>query len=182
MHTTSGDTKSPLNLKRISHTVIDVDGTLTDGGIYYDEQGNEVKKFCTRDGAGFFAMRHVGIKLVVLTGRESFSVKRRMEYFHVDVIQQNVKDKHAWLHSYMSEHGIQRENMAYVGDDLNDVGAMRLTCFVACPQDACAEVKAEAHYISKLKGGEGAFRDVAEFILKERGQWEEAVKAIYNFS
>ena len=169
------------DLKRISHIVIDVDGTLTDGGIYYDEQGNELKKFCTRDGAGFFAARHAGMRLIVLTGRESLTVSRRMADFQVDVVRQNVTDKRAWLHGYMSEHGIQREELAYVGDDLNDIAAMRLTSFVACPHDACTEVKAEARYISGFKGGEGVFRDVAAFILKERGQWEETVKAVYNF-
>jgi 3-deoxy-D-manno-octulosonate 8-phosphate phosphatase (KDO 8-P phosphatase) len=170
------------DLNRISHIVIDVDGTLTDGGIYYDEKGNELKKFSTRDGAGFFAARRAGLKLIVLTGRESLSVSRRMEEFQADVVRQNLKDKRAWLRSYMSEHGMKREDMAYVGDDLNDIAAMRLTNFIACPQDACAEVKAEAHYVSGLKGGEGVFRDVAAFILKERGQWEDAVKAVYDFS
>jgi 3-deoxy-D-manno-octulosonate 8-phosphate phosphatase (KDO 8-P phosphatase) len=169
------------HLERISHIVTDVDGTLTDGGIYYDEQGNELKKFCTRDGAGFFAAQHVGIQLVALTGRESASVSRRMEDFQAAVVRQNVKHKHTWLHSYMHEHGIQREEIAYVGDDLNDIAAMRLTGFAACPHDACAEVKAEAHYVSGFKGGQGVFRDVVAFILKERGQWEEAVKAVYNF-
>jgi 3-deoxy-D-manno-octulosonate 8-phosphate phosphatase (KDO 8-P phosphatase) len=161
--------------------VIDVDGTLTDGGIYYDEQGNELKKFNTRDGAGFFAARHAGIRLIVLTGRESRTVSRRMADFQVDVVRQNVKDKSAWLRAYMAEHGIQREELAYVGDDLNDIAAMRLASFVVCPHDACEEVRAEAHYISGCKGGEGVFRDMVAFLLKERGQWAETVKAVYTF-
>ena len=172
---------SATPLHRISHIVIDVDGTLTDGGIYYDEQGNELKKFNTRDGAGFFAARHAGIRLIVLTGRESPTVSRRMADFQVDVVRQNVKDKRAWLRDYMAEHRMQREELAYVGDDLNDIAAMRLASFVACPHDACAEVKAEAHYISGFKGGAGVFRDMVAFLLKERGQWDEAVRAVYNF-
>jgi 3-deoxy-D-manno-octulosonate 8-phosphate phosphatase (KDO 8-P phosphatase) len=181
MRATPGCEGGLPGLKRISHIVLDVDGTLTDGGIYYDEQGNELKKFNTRDGAGFFAARHAGIRVIVLTGRESLSVSRRMKDFQVDVVRQNIKDKRAWLRDYMAEHGIRREEAAYVGDDLNDLAAMRLTCFAACPLDACAEVKAEAQYISGRKGGEGVFRDVVELILKERGQWDETAKAVYNF-
>lgn len=169
------------DLNRISHIVIDVDGTLTDGGIYYDEQGNEFKKFCTRDGAGFFAARRAGLRLIVLTGRESSLVRRRMEEFQVDLIAQNVKDKGLWLSRHMTENGIKKEEIAFVGDDLNDIAAMRLTAFAGCPKDACEEVRAEAHYVSAVKGGEGAFRDVASFLLKRRGQWEEAVKSVYNF-
>lgn len=171
-----------LPLDHIQYVVADVDGTLTDGGIYYDENGNELKKFCTRDGAGFFAARAAGLRIIVLTGRESKIVRRRMEEFKVDVIEQNVKDKAVWLRGFMAKAGISGENIAFVGDELNDLAAMRLVNFVGCPFDACPEVKAEAHYISPLRGGEGAFRDVMSFMLRARGQWADAVKTVYNFS
>lgn len=171
-----------LPLDRIQYVVADVDGTLTDGGIYYDENGNELKKFCTRDGAGFFAARAAGLRLIVLTSRESKIVRRRMEEFRVDIIEQNVKDKAIWLRGFMAKTGISGENIAFVGDELNDLAAMRLVNFVGCPFDACPEVRAEAHYLSPLRGGEGAFRDVMSFMLRARGQWADAVKAVYNFS
>jgi 3-deoxy-D-manno-octulosonate 8-phosphate phosphatase (KDO 8-P phosphatase) len=168
------------DLSRLRHIVLDVDGTLTDGSIYYDNAGNELKKFCTRDGAGLFAARQVGLRLIVLTGRESAAVKRRMEEFHVDVLEQHVADKAKWLRASLAQGGIDREEMAFIGDELNDLAAMRLVGFVGCPQDACTEVKALAHYISPLKGGEGAVRDVIAFILRARGQWDEAVRQVYH--
>ncbi len=162
--------------------VVDVDGTLTDGGIYYDDSGNEFKKFSTRDGGGFLAARQAGLKLMSLTGRESFAVSRRLKEFTFDVIEQNVADKTKRLDALMQEHGLISENIAYIGDDLNDLAAMRLCGFVGCPADACPEVRAEAHYIAPRKGGEGAVRDVVEFLLRARGQWDEVVRAVYNFT
>ena len=79
--------------RTIEYIVIDVDGTLTDAGIYYDEHGNELKKFCTRDAAGFFAAKILGIKTIILTGRECAATLRRMQELKVDHIVQNVKDK-----------------------------------------------------------------------------------------
>jgi len=165
----------------IKAIIIDVDGTLTDGGIYYDEAGNELKKFCTRDGAGLFAAREVGIRLIVLTGRASAIVKRRMEEFRVDVLEQGVKDKAVWLKDYMEKERLAAGEIAFVGDELNDLAAMRQTGFVGCPQDACTEVKQLAQYISPLKGGEGAVRDVIAFLLRLRGQWDGAVQKVYHF-
>jgi len=91
---------SPIS---ISHVVIDVDGTLTDGGICYDATGNELKTFCTRDGAGLFAARRAGIALVVLTSRESVAVQRRAADFQVDILQQNVTGKRRWLLDFIRQ-------------------------------------------------------------------------------
>ncbi|MDR0339476.1 MAG: HAD-IIIA family hydrolase [Desulfovibrio sp.] len=169
-------------LSAIRCIVVDVDGTLTDGGIYYDNAGNEFKKFCTRDGAGFLAARQVGIKLMALTGRECYAVQRRMEEFQFAVVEQNVRNKTKRLAELMREHGLCREDMAFIGDDLNDIGAMRQCGFVGCPLDACIEVRQIAHYISPYKGGYGAARDVIAFLLRARGQWADAVKRGYNLN
>ena len=168
------------NLKEISYIVIDVDGTMTDAGIYYDEHGNELKKFCTKDAAGFFAARNRGIKTMVLTGRACEAVKRRMTELKVDFIEQNVKDKRAFLMDFMEKKQIDKAQIAYIGDDLNDYPGMTLCGFVGCPADACEEIKELADYISPVNGGAGAVRDIISYLLKERGEWELAVSEVYG--
>ena len=165
----------------LTHIVIDVDGTLTDGSIYYDDHGNELKKFNTRDGAGFLAAREAGFTLMVLTGRTCQAVERRMREFKVDILEQNVKNKAFWLATWQKEHQIGPEHFVFVGDELNDLAAMRLCAFRACPADACLEVRSIAHYISPLPGGSGVLRDVVHYLLTARGEWESTVKRIYNF-
>lgn len=167
-------------LSKIKYLVIDVDGTMTDAGIYYDEHGNELKKFCTKDGAGFFAAHQVGIKLMVLTGRECQATTRRMQEMKFDYIVQNIKDKSAYLQEFMRENGISREEVGYIGDDLNDLPPMKLCGFVGCPADSCEEVKAYADYVAQVKGGSGAVRDVVCALLKARGEWEKAVADVYG--
>lgn len=168
------------NWHKIKYLVIDVDGTMTDGGVYYDEHGNELKKFCTKDGAGFFAAKRVGIQLIVLTGRECAATTRRMAEMKVDHLVQNCRDKVTYLRQFMKEHQIQREEIGYLGDDLNDLPPMNLCGFVGCPADACVEVKERADYVSTVKGGCGAMRDIIEYMLRVRGEWEQAVSEIYG--
>ena len=160
--------------------IIDVDGTLTDGGIYYDSHGNEMKKFNTKDGAGFFIAKAAGIKLIILTGRESKATLRRMTELKADIIQQNVKDKTAWLKEYMQKSDIAKNEIGYIGDDVNDLSPMRLCGFVGCPADACKEVKALADYVSPINGGHGAVRDCIEHILTESGEWNKYVSIAYG--
>ena len=160
--------------------VIDVDGTMTDAGIYYDENGNETKKFCTKDAAGFFAAHTVGMKIMVLTGRECAAVTRRMTEMNVDYLCQNVKNKQDFLSEFLKSNKFHREEIAYIGDDLNDLMPMRLAGFVGCPRDACNEVKEIADYISPIKGGNGAVRDVIEHVLKMNDKWDEAIAEVYN--
>lgn len=170
-----------LETKRIiEYIVIDVDGTLTDAGIYYDEHGNELKKFCTKDAAGFFAAKNVGIMTMILTGRECAATLRRMQELKVDYVVQNVKDKVSYLRTFMAEHNICREQIAYIGDDLNDLPPMQLVGYVACPADSCKEILAIADYVSPVKGGSGAVRDVVEHILIESGEWQSAINNVYG--
>ena len=166
--------------RKIRYLIIDVDGTMTDAGIYYDDHGNELKKFCTKDAAGFFAARQARIKIMVLTGRECPAVTKRMNELKVDYLNQNIKDKRSFLERFMHDMSIQKEEVAYIGDDLNDLDAMQLAGFVGCPKDACEEVIQRADYVSYLKGGCGAVRDVIMYLLKARGEWENAVSEIYG--
>lgn len=164
----------------IRYLVIDVDGTMTDAGIYYDEKGNELKKFCTKDAAGFFAAHQIGIKIMVLTGRECEATTRRMKELKVDYLFQNVKDKKEFLEKFMEENKIKKNQMGYLGDDLNDLPAMQLAGFIACPKDSCQEVRSIANYISREKGGQGAVRDIIEWMLRGSNEWDAAVKEVYG--
>lgn len=167
-------------MSNIKLLVIDVDGTMTDAGIYYDENGNELKKFCTKDAAGFFAAHKVGIKIMVLTGRECAATTRRMNEMKVDYLCQNIKDKVSYLNGFIEEQGLNASQIGYIGDDLNDLPAMKMVGYVACPADSCVEVKNIANYISTVKGGYGAVRDVIEHLLRESNEWEDAIKDIYG--
>lgn len=165
---------------KIKLWVIDVDGTMTDAGICYDENGNELKKFCTKDAAGFFAAHAVGMKIMVLTGRECAATTRRMTEMKVDYLYQNIKNKMDFLKKFIDENDIKKEELGYIGDDLNDFHPMKLAGFVGCPADSCVEVKSIANYISPVKGGYGAVRDIIEYVLRETGKWDKAISEVYQ--
>lgn len=162
------------------YVVVDVDGTLTDAGVFYDEKGNELKKFCTRDAAAFFACKELGIKVVVVTGRTCIATERRMRELKVDFLFQEVKNKTDFLKIFMREHEICSDDVMYIGDDLNDYFAMQLVGFVGCPADSCKEIKEMANYISSKKGGQGAVRDIIEYVLEKEGVWEQVIRKIYS--
>lgn len=166
---------------KIKYLIIDVDGTLTDAGIYYDENGNELKKFCTKDAAGFFTAHQVGIKIMVLTGRECAATTRRMTEMKVDYLVQNIKDKIAYLDDFIQREKLSYEEIGYLGDDLNDLAGMQKAGFAGCPEDACEEIKEICDYVSAVKGGHGAVRDIISHLLKERGEWESAISKVYGF-
>lgn len=160
--------------------VLDVDGTLTDGGVYYDATGNELKKFGVRDGAGLMLARAAGIKIMICTGRECKAVRRRAKDLHIDYVFQHVLDKAAHLANFMAENGLTKADVGYCGDDLNDLAAMLLCGFVACPADASPEIKAVADVVCPQKGGEGAVRGAVEALLKPAGLWAAAVKIAFH--
>ncbi|WP_294497725.1 3-deoxy-D-manno-octulosonate 8-phosphate phosphatase [uncultured Gemmiger sp.] len=160
--------------------VLDVDGTMTDGGVYYDAAGNELKKFAIKDGAGIVLAHAAGIAVMICTGRECEAVRRRAAELKVDFLHQDVKDKSAFLRDFMAAQGYAREEVAYCGDDLNDLAAMALCGFVACPADAAPEVAARASCRLPQKGGEGAVRGAVEAILRRDGRWAGAVRAAFG--
>ena len=160
--------------------VLDVDGTMTDGGVYYDATGNETKKFAIKDGAGLVLARTAGIRVMICTGPECEAVRRRAADLKITDVYQNVGKKAAFLRGFMAENHYAREEVAYCGDDLNDLAAMALCGFVACPEDAAAEVKARADYICPQRGGEGAVRGAVEKILRGDGRWKDAVQKAFD--
>ena len=149
--------------------VLDVDGTMTDGGVYYDSAGNELKKFAIK-----------GMQVMICTGRECEAVRHRAQDLHIDYLFQNVHDKAAFLSRFMAEHSLTKQDVAYCGDDLNDLTAMALCGFVACPADAAGPVLGRADFICRQKGGEGAVRGTVEEILLRDGRLPAAVKKAFG--
>lgn len=168
------------DFSKIKLLVIDVDGTMTDGGIYYDSLGNELKKFNTKDAAGIFAARSVGIKTMVLTGRTSAAVEKRMKELKIDYVHQGISDKKTFLAHFMNTYNLCKEFVGYIGDDLNDLEPMQLASFVCCPGNACDEVKAISNYVAEAYGGYGAVRECITYLLKKRGEWELAIAKAYG--
>ena len=159
------------DITKLTHIVLDVDGTMTDSGLYFDDTGNELKRFSARDYVGIMAAHYVGIKVLIVTGRECSATSRRAKEMHVDYLFQNVKNKKEFISKFMSENSISMGNLGYIGDDLNDYAAMQLAGFIACPSDACEEVKQKADYVSCVAGGKGVVQDVFKRILKDMNKW-----------
>lgn len=155
-------------MSKLKYIVIDVDGTLTDGGIYLDINGSEMKRFCVKDGLGIVNSMNKGIEFIIITGRESKCVQIRATELKIENVFQGVKDKYTFLKEYIKINNIKKEELGYIGDDVNDLKATSLASFVACPLDACDEIKNIADYISKKNAGYGAVRDILDKIC-----WEE---------
>ena len=164
----------------LKYIVLDVDGTLTDGGIYYDDNNNELKKFCTKDGTGIIMARTAGLKILVITGRECKATTRRLTELGVTDIYQNVKGKVAFLKQWIADNNVDKSEIAYIGDDINDLGAMKLCGYIGCPADSAVEIKELATYVSPILGGHGAVRDVIEHYLREQGTWSELLNKAYG--
>jgi N-acylneuraminate cytidylyltransferase len=143
----------------------DCDGCLTDGGMYYSEKGDELKKFNTRDGMGFSMLKQKGIITGIITSEDVDLNKRRAEKMEVDELVQGCKDKRHEVLDLCSKYGIGIENVAYIGDDINDLGVIKMVGLSCCPSDAMPGVRATVRYVAKAKGGEGVIREVADMIL-----------------
>ena len=158
----------------IKTVIFDVDGTLTDGGIILLDDGSEIKRFSALDGLAMRALPQIDISTMILTGRKTEAVRKRGEDLNVTYILQGVRDKEEKLREISSE--VNLEETAYIGDDLNDYAAMLMCGFRACPANAAQEIKGICGYISPYCGGNGATRDILEYILKKQGQWDEVLK------
>lgn len=143
----------------------DCDGCLTDGGMYYAESGDELKRFYARDGMGLRLLREKGIITGIITGEDRQLNQNRAKKLCVDEIFQNVKDKAAVIRQLCDKYHIMPEQVAYVGDDINDLSAMKYVGYACCVGDAHELVKAQAAYIAKHKGGQGAVREIIDNIL-----------------
>ena len=156
-------------LTRIRLLAMDVDGVLTDAGMYYSESGDELKKFNTRDGMGIKLLQAAGLVIAFITREKTAIVERRGQKLAVPEVHQGVDDKLAVLTTLASKYGLTLDQVAYIGDDVNDLEALQAVGFSAAPSDAMPSVLHAVHYICSKKGGEGAVREVADLILAARG-------------
>lgn len=143
----------------------DCDGCMTDGGMYYSEKGDELKKFNTRDGVAFRLLRERGIITGVITGEDVALNKRRCEKLKIDVLAPGCTDKVACINRLCATYNVKPEEVVYIGDDIVDKDAIEFVGFGCCPADAAADIRAVAALVTKAKGGEGVIREVAEMVL-----------------
>jgi YrbI family 3-deoxy-D-manno-octulosonate 8-phosphate phosphatase len=168
-----------MALAEIQLLVFDVDGVLTDGRLYYGPEGDQLKAFHARDGAGIKYLMRAGLDCAVLSGRDSAALRRRCEELGIARVIAGVKYKEPELHKLMENLDLSPREVGYVGDDLVDLPAMRLAGWSACPCDAVEEVRVNADYVARAPGGRGAVREVIETVLRARGRWE-AIMARYR--
>jgi 3-deoxy-D-manno-octulosonate 8-phosphate phosphatase (KDO 8-P phosphatase) len=143
----------------------DVDGVLTDAGMYYGESGEELKKFHTRDGMGIKLLQAEGLITAIITMENTKIVERRGVKLGIPEIFQGATHKETVLFHLSEKYGIPYSQMAYMGDDVNDLGALKIVGFAAAPADCVGQVRQIVHYVCQQKGGEGAVREVIDKIL-----------------
>lgn len=157
---------APKEIPEIKMFLTDCDGCLTDGGMYYSEKGDELKKFNTHDGMGFALLRQKGIITGIVTSESVDLNRRRAEKLKLDILEAGCKDKLTAIKHICTEWGIALENVCYIGDDINDIEVIKAVGYGCSPADAMPEVKTVANYVSKAKGGEGVIREIVEHIMK----------------
>ncbi|BEQ14892.1 KdsC family phosphatase [Desulfoferula mesophila] len=158
---------------RIKLLVLDIDGVLTDGRVVYDQDGRELKFFDIKDGHGLKLLQRAGFKIVWLSGRASKVNQVRAQELGIDELVEDCKIKLPRFERVLSEHGMQPEQAAFMGDDLIDLPPMRAAGLALAPADAWPEVRQAAHWVATLPGGRGAVRQACELLLKASGKWDE---------
>lgn len=152
--------------KRIKFLFTDCDGVLTDTGVYYSKDGEELKKFSIRDGMGVELLRtFVNVETGIMSGENLELIKRRAEKLKLKEVHLGIKDKKTLMKEVLGKMNLSFDELAYIGDDINDREVMELAGLTACPADATRYAKNIADYVCPSKGGQGAFRDFAELII-----------------
>jgi 3-deoxy-D-manno-octulosonate 8-phosphate phosphatase (KDO 8-P phosphatase) len=152
---------------------MDVDGVLTDGGIYYGEPAMELKRFNVQDGMGVTLLKMAGIVPFIITSRESAAVRRRADELGIEDVHQGIKDKMTCLKAILRKYGVGLDETAYVGDDLSDMCVMLKVGFPIAVANARGEIKHIARHVTAASGGRGAVREACEYILKQAGLLED---------
>lgn len=158
--------------------ITDIDGVWTDGGMYYTAEGDIMKRFSVKDGWGVIFLRYLDIPLAIMTGENSQVVAARARKLKIERCYLGVKDKLELTRNLCSELGITLSDVAFIGDDLNDIRLLKEVGFPGCPQNAAPQVKEIARYKGRMHGGFGAFREFVETILAEYNMLDSAIKGI----
>ncbi|MFN3471483.1 MAG: KdsC family phosphatase [Aquificaceae bacterium] len=161
---------------KIRLLVLDVDGVLTDGRLYYTSKGEEIKVFNVKDGFGIKMAQMAGIKVGVISGRESQALRKRLEELGIEEAYLGFNEKLPVLEDMLKRLYLSFEEVAFIGDDYVDLPILKRVGFPMVVCDAPEELRPYALYTTKARGGEGAVREAIEFLLGLRGQWEEVIK------
>lgn len=167
-------------MEHIKLIVLDVDGTMTNGSVYIDSNGIEIKEFYIKDGAAILLAQKMNIDFMILTGRESKCVEYRAKELGIKYVFQGIKDKKRFLEEFILENNFLKSQLAYIGDDLNDLYAMRLVGIAACPSDAAEEIKKQSNIVLSKQGGNGVVREFIEILLKKRNEWDSAIERCFR--
>ena len=163
-------------IKKIKVLLLDVDGVLTPGHVYIGHDGNEMQIFSVYDGYGIKLWKRAGFKVGFVSGRKSGAVESRAKKLGIDFLYLDTSDKLAVCEELSKKEGIKIENIAFMGDDLQDLSILRKAGFAIAVSNAMPEVKKAAHYITRKSGGSGAVREAIEHMLKNKGLWDKFVK------
>ena len=155
--------------------IFDVDGVLTDGRLYLSDNGEEMKAFCTRDGHGIKLLHESGIAVGLITARSSRAVERRARELGIKLLRQGASDKAGALAELLAGQNLRASEAGYMGDDLADLPVLMRCGFAATVPSAPEAVRSRVHYVARAAGGEGAAREVCEFILRARDALESAI-------
>lgn len=155
--------------RRVKLLALDVDGVLTDGRLYFDNQGNEMKAFSTRDGLGMKAVQGIGITLAVITGRASRIVAERAANLGIEHVYQGEDDKLTAYHDLLKKTGFEDQQVCYAGDDWIDLPVLLRAGLAVSVPDAGEDIKQHCHWITPQRGGEGAVRNLCELLLEAQG-------------
>jgi len=161
---------------KIKLFVTDVDGVLTDAGMYYSEKGDELKKFSTLDGGGLILLQLAGIQTALITSENTEMVARRAEKLKFDFLLQGAKNKVNRMADLLEKTGFQFDEVAYIGDDINDLPLLLKAGLSASVPGNCLPAGTSLDYTTLRPGGSGAVRDFAEWLLKNRNDYEQALK------
>ncbi|MEW6378766.1 MAG: HAD hydrolase family protein [bacterium] len=163
--------------QRIRLIVMDVDGVLAESRLIYTDREGEVRAFSVKDGMGITLARQAGLKIALISGRESAVVARRAAELQVPDVYQGVIRKHEPFCHLLQKYGLDREQVCYIGDDVNDLPVLRDAGLAVAVADAVEEVKRIAHYVTLARGGNGAVREIIDHILHLQDLYEEAIQA-----
>jgi 3-deoxy-D-manno-octulosonate 8-phosphate phosphatase (KDO 8-P phosphatase) len=158
--------KSSKSAKNIKILLTDVDCVLTDGGMYYTSNGDVMKKFHTRDGMGVNMLRRKGIPTIIVTKEKTPMVKKWAKKMNIEHVYDGIQQKETILKIISKKYNVKNSEIGYIGDDINDIELLKLVGFSATPHDGISEAQKIVHYICKKNGGEGAFREISDILLR----------------
>lgn len=161
---------------QIKAIFFDVDGVLTDGGIIYDDTGRETKRFNVKDGYIISHLKKAGIIVGIITGRDSKVVSNRASELKLDFCHQGIVNKYEVFEKLTEFYKLKKRQVAFIGDDINDLGILRTCGLSASPADGLSYVRNEVDFVTQVKGGQGAVREVADLVLASQGLLEKIVQ------